>query len=209
MIRLVIADDHAIVRSGVRELLAAALDMQVVGEAASAAELETLVERGSVDVVITDMSMPGGGIDLIRRLRTNWPGVRLLVLSMHNEGAVVAKAVKAGAAGYVSKDSEPGILVAGIRRVAGGGNFIDPALVEQVVFDGADDSATAHKNLSNREFQVLRLLVQGVAVVEIADSLNLSAKTISTHKARLMQKLGIDNNAELVRYALRQGILSE
>lgn len=207
MIRLVIADDHAIVRSGLREIFATAIDLQVAGEAATATELEALLARVDIDILLTDMSMPGGGVDLIRHVHTCWPKLPVLVLSMHNEGQIVSRALKAGAAGYVTKDSDPEILIAAIRRVAGGGRFIDPALVEQVVFDAESVDSSPQRLLSAREFEVLRLLAAGVSVNDIADSLHLSAKTVSTHKARLMQKLGLDNNAELVRYALRQGIL--
>jgi DNA-binding NarL/FixJ family response regulator len=209
-IRILIAEDHAIVRGGLRQILATTTDLVVAGEATDGGEVLERVRAGGLDVVLLDMAMRGpSGVELIRRLRTEHPQLPILVLSMHNEAQIVSRALKAGAAGYVTKDSEPEILLAGIRRVAGGGRFIDPALVETVVFARPAAEHAPQEALSDRELQVLQLIARGDALGEIAEILHLSPKTVSTHKMRLMQKLGIDNNADLIRYAARHGLGSD
>jgi DNA-binding NarL/FixJ family response regulator len=210
IIRILIADDHAIVRGGLKQIIATTADIVVAGEAAQGAEVIEKLRTCPVDLLLLDMTMPGiSGVDLIRRVRTEHPALPVLVLSIHNEAQVVARAVRAGATGYVTKDSDPDILLAAIRKLAGGGRFIDPKLVDVMVFDTHSSDAAPHKILSDREFQVLHLLAAGKSINAIADVLVLSAKTISTHKMRLMQKLGIENNAELIRYAIRHGLSSE
>ncbi|MFK4445739.1 DNA-binding NarL/FixJ family response regulator [Caballeronia udeis] len=210
MIRILIADDHAIVRSGLKQIIATTEDIVVAGEAAQGAEVIEKLRTCHVDLLLLDMTMPGiSGVDLIRRVRTEHPVLPVLVLSIHNEAQVVARAVRAGATGYVTKDSDPDILLAAIRKLAGGGRFMDPKLVDVMVFDTHSIDAAPHKILSDREFQVLHLLAAGKSINAIADVLVLSAKTISTHKMRLMQKLGIENNAELIRYAIKHGLTSE
>ncbi|SAL17329.1 response regulator protein [Caballeronia udeis] len=210
MIRILIADDHAIVRSGLKQIIATTEDIVVAGEAAQGAEVIEKLRTCQVDLLLLDMTMPGiSGVDLIRRVRTEHPVLPVLVLSIHNEAQVVARAVRAGATGYVTKDSDPDILLAAIRKLAGGGRFMDPKLVDVMVFDTHSMDAAPHKILSDREFQVLHLLAAGKSINAIADVLVLSAKTISTHKMRLMQKLGIENNAELIRYAIKHGLTSE
>jgi len=208
MIRILIADDHAIVRSGLKQILATAPDMAVAAEATNGAEVLQHLSGASVDLLLLDMTMPGiSGVDLIRQLQERYPLLPILVLSMHNEGQIITRALRAGAAGYVTKDSEPEVLLAGIRKVAGGGRFIDPSLVDSMVFDsGASEQPDAL--LTARELQVLTMIGEGRPLGEIADRLHLSPKTISTHKMRLMQKLAIDNNVDLVRYAIRHGLIS-
>lgn len=206
-IRILIAEDHAIVRSGLRQILATTTDLVVAGEATQGGEVLEQARAGELDLVLLDMAMRGpSGVELIRRLRAERPQLPILVLSMYNEGAIVSRALKAGAAGYVTKDSEPEVLLAGIRRVAGGGRFIDPALVETVIFADMDADRTPQEALSDRELQVLQLIAAGEALGDIAQQLHVSPKTVSTHKMRLMQKLGIDNNADLIRYAVRHGL---
>ena len=154
------------------------------------------------------MTMPGSsGVELIKRLQVEMPTLPILILSMHNEGQIVSLALKAGAAGYVTKDSETEVLLSAIRRIAAGGKFIDPSLVEVVVFNPLSQSSLPHDSLSERELQVLRMIASGNSLNDIANELHLSPKTISTHKMRLMQKLSIDNNADLVRYATKHGFL--
>jgi DNA-binding NarL/FixJ family response regulator len=208
MIRILIADDHAIVRGGLTQIVATTADIVVAGEATHGGDVLALLRRLPVDVLLLDMNMPGvSGADLIRQLHDLYPALPILVLSMHNEGQIITRALRAGAAGYVTKDSEPEILLAGIRKVAGGGRFIDPALVDSMVFDGADnDGEHPGALLTARELQVLTMIAQGQPLGDIADRLHLSPKTISTHKMRLMQKLNIDNNADLIRYAIRHGL---
>jgi len=210
MIRILIADDHAIVRGGLKQIIATTADIAVAGEAAQGAEVIEKLRVCRVDLLLLDMTMPGiSGVDLIRRVRTEHPALPILVLSIHNEAQVVARAVRAGATGYVTKDSDPEILLAAIRKLAGGGRFIDPKLADVMVFDTHSSTAAPHEILSDREFQVLHLLAAGKSINAIAEVLVLSAKTISTHKMRLMQKLGIENNAELIRYAIKHGLTSE
>lgn len=208
MIRVAIADDHTILREGLRQLLSAAPDVMVVAEAADGHEALALVRAGGFEVLLLDLSMPGkSGIELIKQIRDERPRLRVLVLSMHEESQYAVRAIKAGAAGYVTKDRAATELVDALRAVAGGGAHVS-ANVAQALALGAMPGAIGlpHERLSDREFEVFDLLVRGLTVTDIAGRLNLSSKTISTHKARLMEKLGIDNPAELVRYALRHGL---
>ncbi len=205
MIRVVIADDHTILREGLRQLLGAADDIAVAGEAADGHEVMARVRSDEFDVLLLDMSMPGkSGIDLIKQVKSEKPRLRVLVLSMHEEAQYAVRAIRAGASGYVTKDSAATQLVTAIRKVAAGGAFITSEVAEQLALGampGAD--VPPHSKLSDREFEVFEFLVAGVGVTDIAGRLNLSAKTVSTHKARLMEKLGIDNQADLVRYAMK------
>ncbi|MBZ0106379.1 MAG: response regulator transcription factor [Sulfuricella denitrificans] len=208
MIRLIITDDHAIVRHGLKQILALAPDIEVAGEAGDGQELLDLLGRTDCGLVLLDMNMPGiSGMELIGKVRASYPEIPILVLSMHIEGSVASRALKAGAAGYLTKDSEPEALVAAIRKVAAGGRFIDPVMVETLVFDGDADSSLPHQRLSERELQVFTRLVAGETVSEIADKLFLSVKTISTHKFRLMQKMKLQTTSDLVRYAVRHGLI--
>ena len=208
MIRVVIADDHTILREGLRQLLGASADVEVVAEAADGHEVLARVRNLDFDVLLLDMSMPGkSGIELIKQVKAEKPKLRVLVLSMHEEKQYAVRAIKAGASGYVTKDSAGTQLVTAIRRVAGGGAFITAEVAEQLALGAMPDAEIApHGRLSDREFEVLRLLVAGHTVTETAAMLNLSGKTVSTHKARLMEKLGIDNQADLVRYAMKHGL---
>jgi DNA-binding NarL/FixJ family response regulator len=210
MIKILIADDHAIVRGGLKQIVATTTDIVVAGEAAHGTEAVEKLRTCHIDLLLLDMTMPGiSGVDLIRRVRAEQPALPILVLSIHNEAQVVSRALRAGATGYVTKDSDPDILLAAIRKLASGGRFIDPKLVDAMVFDGPSGDAPPHEILSNREFQVLQLLVAGKSINDIAEAFALSAKTISTHKMRLMQKLGLGNNAELIRYAIKHGLIPE
>jgi DNA-binding NarL/FixJ family response regulator len=210
MIRVLIADDHAIVRRGLKQIVGTTADIFVAGEAAQGNEVLDGLRAESVDLLLLDMSMPGiSGIDLIRRIRAERPTLPVLVLTMHNEAQIVSRALRVGASGYVTKDSDPEVLLAAIRKLASGGRFIDPRLVDAMVFETNADDAPPHEILSDREFHVLQMLAAGKSITKIAETLVLSAKTISTHKMRLMQKLGLATNAELIRYAIRHGLASE
>lgn len=205
MIKVLIADDHKIVRQGLRQFLAFAGDLEVGGEAASGQEVLATLAHAHYDVLLLDLTMPGpSGVDLIKRIRLEPQSPRVLVLSMHNEAQLVSRIIKAGAAGYLTKDSDPEMLIAAIRKIARGGRFIDPSLVDEMVFDHSlGDDRQPHEKLSDREFQIFQMLVAGLSVNAIADSLSLSAKTISTHKLRLMQKMQLHSIAELTRYAMQ------
>lgn len=208
MIRVAIADDHTILREGLRQLLASAADVAVVAEAADGDAALALARAGGFDVLVLDLSMPGrSGIELIRQIKAECPRLHILVLTMHEESQYAVRAIKAGAAGYVTKDRAATELVDALHAVAGGGAHVS-ANVAQALALAAMPGAhrPAHERLSDREFQVFDLLVRGVSVTDIALRLNLSSKTVSTHKARLMEKLDVDNPAELVRYALRHGL---
>ena len=192
MIRVVIADDHTILREGLRQLLGSAPDIAVVSEAADGHEVMARVRADEFDVLLLDMSMPGkSGIELIKQVKAERPKLRVLVLSMHEEQQYAVRALKAGASGYLTKDSAATQLVTAIRKVAGGGAFITAEVAEQLALGAMPDSeGPPHTRLSDREYEVFQLLVAGVTVSDIAARLNLSGKTVSTHKARLMEKLG-------------------
>lgn len=209
MIRLMIADDHAIVREGLKQLFALVADISVVGVAVNGGEVLEALHHNPVDLLLLDMTMPGiSGVDLITRVKAQNPQQRILVLSMHNEAQIARRALAAGASGYLTKDSDPEVLLAAIRKVAAGGRYIDASLVEALVFDSGDSGGQLpHEQLSERELQILRLLVQGRSVNEIAEALVISNKTVSTHKSRLMQKLKLNNNAELVRYGVDHALI--
>ncbi|MBB5404378.1 DNA-binding NarL/FixJ family response regulator [Paraburkholderia atlantica] len=210
MIRILIADDHAIVRGGLRQIIATTSDIVVVAEAAQGSEVIDGLRSRAVDLLLLDMTMPGiSGVVLIRRVRAEHPSLPVLVLSIHDEAQVASRALRAGATGYLTKDSDPEVLLAAIRKLAEGGRFLDPKLVDAMVFDTQRDDVPPHKVLSDREFQVLQMLAAGRSINEIAETCTLSAKTISTHKMRLMRKLGLSNNAELIRYAIRHGLIVE
>ena len=204
MIRVVIADDHTILREGLRQLLSSAPDIEVTGEASDGHEVMARVRELEFDVLLLDMSMPGrSGIELIKVVKSERPKLRVLVLSMHEETQYAVRAIKSGASGYVTKDSAATQLVTAIRKVASGGSFITAEVAEQLALGAMPDVVgPLHARLSDREYEVFQLLVAGVSVTDIATRLNLSAKTVSTHKARLMEKLGIDNPADLVKYAM-------
>ncbi|HXZ91509.1 MAG TPA: response regulator transcription factor [Burkholderiales bacterium] len=211
MIRVLIADDHKLVREGLKRILAAAEDLRVAGEASSGDEALALARANDYDLALVDMSMPGvAGIELIRRLRLEKPALRILVLSMHGEQQYAARALKAGAAGYLTKDSATEQLVGAIRKVAAGGLYITAAAAESLVSETAAGGAAApHASLSDREFEVFRLLAGGHGPTEIAERLHVSVKTVSTHKARILQKMNLDGTAALVRYALEHDLLDD
>jgi len=209
MIRLVIADDHAIVRGGLKQLFALAQDLEVVGEAVNGSEVLERVRQEPFDLLLLDLNMPGiGGADLITRVKAHRADLPILVLTMHNEPQVATRMLKAGATGYLSKDCEPDILLAAIRKVAANGKYIAPDLAEKMVFDWTStQQRPLHSLLSDREAEVFRLLTTGKGVNEIALQLAISNKTVSTHKVRLMEKMNLSNMADLMRYAMQHAIL--
>ena len=209
MIRVLLADDHAMVRAGLKEILAATGDILVAGEAANGQEVLVQVRGHDYDVAVLDMTMPGrSGIEMIKLVKTEKPKLKILVLSMHGEAQYAVRALKAGASGYLTKESAADQLVAAIRRIAGGGAYVSPETAERLALDAAPRTEAApHTLLSNREFQVFQMIVKGVSVTEIAKQLSLSVKTVSTHKTRMMEKMGLANQAELIRYALEYKLL--
>ena len=204
MIRLVIADDHPIVRDGLKHLLAAAGDIEVVGEARNAQETIERVRALQFDLLLMDMSMPGkSGIELIHQVHAEKPRLRVLVLSMHEEHQYAVRAIRAGASGYLTKESATLQLVEAIRKVAAGGAFISAEVAQQLAL-GAMPDATGplHASLSDREFQILMLITSGKSISDIAQQLFLSVKTVSTHKSNILHKMRMTTQAELIRYAL-------
>ena len=208
MIRIVLADDHAIVREGLKRIVGEAEGFQVVGEAADGTEVMRTVRELDFDVLVLDLSMPGrSGMELIKLVKSEKPKLKVLVLSMHQEMQYAVRAIKSGASGYLTKETAPAQLEQAIRKIAGGGAYISAEVAEQLALGAMPGSETLpHETLSDREFQVFRALVAGDAVSDIAAKLSLSVKTVSTHKANLMQKLGLANQTELVRYALKHGL---
>ena len=208
MIRLVIADDHAIVREGLKRIVGESPDLEVVAEAADGNEVIRIVRETDFDVLVTDLSMPGrSGMELIKLVKAEKPKLRVLVLSMHQESQYAVRAIKSGASGYLTKESAPAQLEQAIRKIAAGGAYITAEVAEQLALGAMPGSEAApHEALSDREFEVFRMLVAGTAVTDIAAKLNLSVKTVSTHKSNLMHKLGLSNQSELVKYALKHGL---
>jgi DNA-binding NarL/FixJ family response regulator len=211
MIRIVVADDHTIVREGLKQLLATTGDLQVVAEAADGHQALERVRALEFDVLLLDMSMPGkSGIELIRQVHGEKPRLRILVLSMHEEHQYAVRAIRAGAAGYLTKESASAQLVAAIRKVAAGGAFISAEVAQQLALSAMPGAQSLpHEALSDREFQVFRMIAEGKSVTDIAERLNLSVKTVSTHKANVLHKLEMSTTADLVRYALTHRLVEQ
>ena len=207
MIRVLLADDHQLVREGLKQLLGATADIRVAGEAASGDEVLALVKAAEFEIAILDLSMPGlSGIDLVKRVKHEKPALRVLVLSMHGEKQYAARALKSGASGYLTKDTASEQLVAAIRKIASGGVHISDAAAQQLLASTQPGGASPHASLSDREYEIFRLIVSGMSLTEIGDKLHLSVKTVSTHKTRVQQKLGLNSTADLVRYAMENGL---
>jgi len=209
VIQVLLADDHAIVRAGLKELLEDTGEIKVAGEATNGQEVMAQIRARSFDVAVLDMTMPGrSGIELIKQVKDEKPKLRILVLTMHSEEQYAVRALKAGASGYLTKEAAADQLVAAIRRIAGGGAYVSPETAERLALAAAPRAEAApHTLLSDREFQVLRMIAGGRTVGEIAKRLSLSVKTVSTHKTRILQKMGLGNQAELIRYALEHKLL--
>lgn len=204
MIKILVADDHPIVRRGLKQILAEESDMQVGGEAATAQELLHKVRGEPWDVVLLDISMPGGGgLDVLKELRRHYPKLSVLILSMHPEDQFGLRVLRLGAAGYMTKESAPEELVKAIRKVCQGGKYVSPSLAEKLAFHlETDIEKPPHETLSDREYQVMCLIGSGKRVSDIAQELSLSVKTVSTYRARILEKMKLKNNAELTRYVL-------
>jgi len=207
MIQVLIADDHPIIRQGLKQILAEAGDISVIGEFATGHDVLIAIRKKSFDAVVMDLSMPGGGLDLVKHIREEKPNLPILVLSVHSEEHYAVRALKAGASGYLTKGSAPDLLVSALRKLAEGGRYITPSLAEKLALDLQSPVAgkSTREALSDREYQILRLLGQGKAHGDIAKHLNLSPKTVSTYRARILEKTGLKSTAELIRYAIDQG----
>jgi two-component system, NarL family, invasion response regulator UvrY len=204
MIKILIADDHAIVRAGLKQIIEGIPDMILADEAANGWELLEKVRRSDFDVIVLDISMPGGGgMEVLRQLRIEKPKLPVLALSIHPEEQYGKRMLKAGAAGYLTKESAPDELVNAIRKVYSGGRYVSPQLAEKLAADLASRSdAPPHEELSDREYQVMIMIGNGKMITEIASDLNLSVKTVSTYRTRILEKMRMKNNAELTHYVI-------
>jgi two-component system, NarL family, invasion response regulator UvrY len=208
-IRIFIADDHPIVRQGLRRIVEADAGMVISGEAGDAAALLAALDTTATDLVLLDVSMPGGPfLDTLRNLRAHHPSIRVLALSVHPEDQWAVRALRGGASGYLTKDHSPEQLLEAIRRVYRGGKYVSPALAEQLAQQLEDGGRAPHEQLSDREFEIMRRLGSGLTVSQIAAELALSVKTVSTYRTRILEKMAVATNADLVRYAARYGLIS-
>jgi DNA-binding NarL/FixJ family response regulator len=209
MIRVLIADDHAIVRQGLKLILSETSDMVVAGEADSGVHALKLARAGGWDVALLDISMPDkNGIDVLKAIKGEFPKNPVLMLSMHPEEHYAIRALKAGASGYLTKQSAPALLVTAIRQVAAGRKYVSPELAEELANTlGGDTDRPLHETLSDREYQVLCLIASGKPLSDIAETLSLSAKTVSVYRARLLEKMKLKNNAELTHYGIKHQLV--
>ena len=208
--RVLIADDHAVVRRGLEQILVDSLKEIVVGEASNAEDAIRLVDRQEWDVVVLDISMPGrSGLDALKEIKKIRPNLPVLILSIHPEDEFATRVLRAGASGYMTKETAPDELVNAINKVVAGGKYVSAALAEKLASDLEKDlgGAPPHKRLSDREYEVLLLIASGHTISEIAEDLSLSVKTISTYRARILEKTDLKGNADLVRYAITHGLV--
>jgi DNA-binding NarL/FixJ family response regulator len=210
VIRVVLVDDHPIVRRGLRETLSAEADIRVVAEVTQAEEVPGTLAAHPCDVLLLDLSLPGrGGLEVLKDVRREFPSIRVLIVSTHDEAQYAVRAVRAGAAGYLTKSSPPEELVRAVRALAATGRYITDSVAAALAEFAVDDRAVSpHERLSDREHEVLRLLTQGLTVSDIAERLSLSVKTVSTYRTRLAEKLGVRTTTELVRYALEHKLFN-
>lgn len=209
MTEVIIADDHAVVRRGFAEIISETMDMEVTAQVENGEDLLEHVREEDYDVVVLDLNLPGkSGFEILKQLEAERPELPVLVLSIHGEDQYAVRVLRAGASGYLPKESAPGALVKAVRRVADGRKYMSPEVAEDLLerMDSGNDGPP-HETLSDREFQVLRLLASGESVSDIADTLSLSVKTISTYRSRILEKMEMDSNAELMRYALDQDLI--
>ena len=209
MTKIILADDHTIVRSGLKDILARVPEFELIGEANNGNEVLELLQHKKPNLLLTDLSMPGiSGADLIHRIKSQYPTLPVLVLTMMNDAQMATRIIKAGADGYITKDCSPEELISAIRKIAAGGKYIDPMLAEQMLFN-TDEQESLHGTLSNRELDVLRLMLQGTSANHIAEQLSISNKTVSTHKAKILRKMGMSNTTDLVRYAVQHDLFTQ
>lgn len=209
MIKILIADDHAIVRKGLKQIVSDTPDMVVAGEAADGPTVFDLVSKAGWDVVLLDISMPGrGGVDILKQLKNQRPELPVLILSMYPEEQYAVRCLKAGASGYLTKESAPEELISAVRKVIAGGRYVSSSLAEKLAFElQIDTEKPPHEILSDREYQVMLLIASGKIVSKIAEELSLSVKTISTYRARILEKMNMKGNAQLMHYAIRHGLV--
>ncbi|MFM8766228.1 MAG: response regulator [Rubrivivax sp.] len=211
MIEVILCDDHALIRRGIRDTLSDATDIRVVGEAGEYGELRSLMRRQRCDVLVLDINLPGrSGLDVLHALKDEGASVRVLIVSMYPEDQYAIRALRAGAAGYVNKGGDPQALVQAVRTVAQGRKYVTPEIAQMLVESlTAPPTENPHERLSDRELQTLQLIASGKRLSDIADELLLSPKTVSVYRARVLEKLGLANNAELTVYAIRNGLTGD
>ena len=211
MIKILVADDHAIVREGLKRILGSATDMAVTGEACTGQEVVEKVTRNDFDVLVLDISMPGrNGLDILRELRVMKPKLHVLMLSVFPEEQYAVRVIRAGASGYMTKDSAPVELVTAIRRISQGRKYVSSSLAERLAVDlelGSDRDRPPHELLSDREYRVMCMVAAGTRANEIAEELMLSVKTISTYRTRILRKMRMKSSAELTHYAIKHGLV--
>lgn len=211
MIKIVIADDHTIVREGLRRVVGEVEDIDVIGEATNGREALEWVRRGGFDILLLDLSMPDhSGVEFIKRLKIESPKLPILVLTMHEEEQYAVRSIRAGAAGYLTKESASKELITAIRRVGSGHLYINASVAEMLALETiSTHDGPPHKSLSDRELEVFHMMVDGRSITDIATQLHLSVKTVSTHKARILQKMNLHSIADLVRYAMDHGLMDK
>ena len=208
IIKVLLVDDHTVARNGVRLMLSAASDIRVDGEAGTAQDALQLVNAQRFDVALVDIAMPGkNGLDLLKSLRAVHPELAVLILSTYSEEIYAVRALKLGASGYLTKDSPTATLIEAVRKAAAGAKYVSPSLAEKFAGMLGGRAAASHESLSNRELEVLKLLAKGESLIGIGETLHLSPKTVTTYRTRILEKLGLSNNAQLARYAVENGLL--
>ncbi len=209
MIKILIADDHAIVRQGLKQILADTPDLAVRGEAQTGQEVLNKVRTGEWDLVVLDLAMPGrGGLDVLKELKRERPKLPILVLSIYPEDQYAVRVLKAGASGYLTKESAPEELIKAIRKITAGGKYVSSYVTEKLVFNlGRDAETPPHETLSNREYQVMCLIASGKTVKDVAKEMALSIKTISTYRVRILEKMKMKSNSELIHYGIRNQLV--
>jgi DNA-binding NarL/FixJ family response regulator len=208
-IKVLLVDDHTVVRNGVRLMLSSASEIRVTGEAETAQDALRLVREQDFDVALVDIALPGkNGLELLKSLRVAQPKLAVLILSTYSEEIYAIRALKLGAAGYLTKDSPTATLVAAVRKAAAGGKYVSPALTEKFATMMGSQATGSIEALSNRELEVMKLLAKGESLVAIGEILHLSPKTVTTYRARILEKMGLSSNAELARYAIENGLLA-
>jgi two-component system invasion response regulator UvrY len=208
MINILIADDHELIREGLKKILKKEPDMEVMGEASNAQQVFELVKNRKLSIVLLDISMPGpSGLDVLAELRKEYPKLPVLILSMHPEDRFAVRALKAGAAGYVTKDGAVAELVNAIRKVVAGGKYVSPHLAEKLADDLEKSERPLHETLSDREFQVMRMIASGKKTSEIAEELSLSISTVNTYRTRILEKMHMQTNVDLTRYAIENHLI--
>jgi DNA-binding NarL/FixJ family response regulator len=208
VIRVLIVDDHAIVRQGLKSILSDTQDLVIAGEAENSTRALHLIRESEFDVVLMDVNMPDrNGIDTLKLVKKEYPRLPVLMLSMHSEDQYAIRALRAGAAGYLSKQSAPELLVSAIRQVAAGKKYVSATLAEQLAEAITEDDRPPHERLSDREYQTLCMIASGKTLTQIGEELNLSVKTVSVYRARLLEKMKLKNNAELTHYGLKHGLV--